>query len=405
MKVAYFVNHYPKVSHTFIRREILALEALGITVARIALRGWDAEVPDDVDQIEKTKTSFILKHGVLSVLAVTVRETLRNPPKMLRALRAAVGLARNGDRTFFHHIFALAEGAVLARWARTQDVEHIHAHFGTNSAEVAMLAHLVSDVPYSFTVHGSDEWDQPRELKIREKVTHARFVVAVSSYTRAQLMRWARIEDHSKIHVVHCGLEDEFFVSPVAKQPDSPTVVCVGRLCSEKSQQFLVEALAILRRRGLRFRLVLVGDGEFRPVVESTIARLGVADSVTITGWASSDVVRQHIDRASLVALPSLTEGLPVVLMEALAAGRPVVTSYVGGIPELVRDGVEGWLVPASDVTAIADALQKAIEAGSDRLTTMGAAGRQRAWERHRTSVEALKLKALFESGANQPGA
>jgi colanic acid/amylovoran biosynthesis glycosyltransferase len=204
-------------------------------------------------------------------------------------------IARRSHRRFAMHLASLAEAAVLVRWTEAQGAQHIHAHFGTNSAEVALLARLWGSVPYSLTLHGSDEWDRPLQWALLEKVEHAAFVVAISSFTRAQLMRWIRLADHDKLHVVHCGVDESFLQSPATPVPDVQRFVCVGRLCNEKAQPLLIEALALLRERGLRPHLVLAGDGELRKRVQALIAQHGLGDQVTLTGWIDGEHVRSEI--------------------------------------------------------------------------------------------------------------
>jgi colanic acid/amylovoran biosynthesis glycosyltransferase len=396
MKIAYFVNQYPLVSLTFIRREISSLEALGVTIERFALRGWASPITDPAHMVERSKTRYVLQRGVSYVLLVAAVELLRRPLRTLRAMRLVLRMTVGGDRTILHHAFSVAEAAVLARWFRLRGVGHVHAHFGTNSAEVAMLASALGGVSYSFTVHGVDEWDMPRQLKIAEKVRNAAFVVAISSFTRAQLMRWADLDDYAKIHVIHCGVEVGFSSRETQALPEEVTAVCVGRLCSAKSQNQLIDAMVRLRSIGVRMRLMLVGDGELRGMLEDQIKRNDLGESVIITGWATEAQVRTYIESAHFMVLPSLAEGLPVAIMEAMALGRPVLSTHVGGIPELVRNGIEGWLVPASDQDALAEALATAAKMGREELAEMGRLARARVLERHDSSTEARKLEKLL---------
>jgi colanic acid/amylovoran biosynthesis glycosyltransferase len=160
----------------------------------------------------------------------------------------------------------------------------------------------------------------------------------------------------------------------------------------------LVEAVRQLIRKGIKFELVFVGDGELRAEVEELIARYGLAGQIRITGWVSSDRVREEILAARGLVLPSFAEGLPVVLMEAMALRRPVLTTYVGGIPELVRPGTDGWLFPAGDVEALAAAMEDCLSRSVDELRVMGEAARERVLERHSIDVEAAKLAELFRA-------
>lgn len=243
-------------------------------------------------------------------------------------------------------------------WLKSFGAQHVHAHFGTNSAEVAMLAHALGGPPYSFTAHGPDEFDKPEFFGIGEKVRRAAFVVAVSSYGRSQLFRWVEHAHWPKIKVVHCGLESAFYSVKSTPQTAAPRFVCVGRLCEQKGQLLLIEAVHRLARKGIEFELVLAGDGEMRAQVEELIAQYGLTRKIQITGWISSDQVRQEILAARGLVLPSFAEGLPVVIMEAMALRRPVLTTYVGGIPELVRPGENGWLFPAGSIDELTAAIE-----------------------------------------------
>ncbi|MBV1858329.1 MAG: glycosyltransferase family 4 protein, partial [Nannocystaceae bacterium] len=227
------------------------------------------------------------------------------------------------------------------------------------------------------------------------KVRDAAFVVAISDYCAAQLRRWVPPEQWSKIEVVHCGVDDAFFEDTVIDEA-SRELVCVGRLCPQKGQLLLVEGLARAVSRGCDVRLTLVGDGELRPDVEALIARHCLDDRVTITGWLDSAAVRDHIKRCRAFVLPSFAEGLPMVIMEALALQRPVLSTYVAAIPELVIDGDNGWLIPAGSVEHIADAIERIVATPIETLRSMGARGRARVRERHYVPTEAAKLVSKF---------
>jgi glycosyltransferase involved in cell wall biosynthesis len=396
VRIAYLVNQYPKVSHSFIRREILALERQGVEVARFALRGWDAAVADAEDESERARTRYLLRGGLLPLAAALFGTALGSPVRFARALSLAVRMSRGSDRSLPYHLAYLAEACLLRSWLREADVAHLHAHFGTNGAEVAMLAHVLGGPAYSFTVHGPEEFDRPEALGLREKASRAAFVVAISSYGRAQLMRWIRFRDWPKIEVVHCGVDAAYLTGAPVPVPDAPRLVCVGRLCEQKGQVLLIEAVARLVARGVRLEIVLAGDGELRAEVEAAIARHRLQTCVRITGWIDGNQVRRELLAARALVLPSFAEGLPVVVMEALALQRPVVTTYIAGIPELVCAGEHGWLVPAGDVAALAEAIQAAIDAPVEALSRMGEAGRVRVLERHSVDVEAARLAAHF---------
>jgi colanic acid/amylovoran biosynthesis glycosyltransferase len=397
VKVAYFINQYPKVSHTFIRREIAALERIGVQVDRLALRGWDAQVTDAEDVAERARTRYVLQGGIASLLLDGLVDALRRPRRMWRGLRLAWSMSRRSERPFPYHVIYLLEASRVARWMQACGAQHLHAHFGTNSAEVAMLARELGAASFSFTAHGPEEFDKPEALGLAAKISRAAFVVAISSFGRSQLCRWVPGGQWPKIDVVHCGLEADFFASAQEVRPAPVArLVCVGRLCEQKGQLLLIAATAALARQGVDFELVLAGDGEMRGVIEQAIAQDGLTGRVRITGWISSAQVRGELLASRALVLPSFAEGLPVVVMEAMALGRPVISTFIAGIPELVRDGHEGWLIPAGDVQALAAAMRACLETDPDRLLTMGQAAYARVRERHLIDASAVQLKQLF---------
>ncbi|MBF8708885.1 glycosyltransferase [Pseudomonas putida] len=400
MRIAYFINQYPKVSHSFIRREILALERQGVEVQRIALRGWDAELQDAEDASERTRTRYVLQRGVKGLLAPAWQVLRAQPRRFFRALWLAMRLGLRADRAWPYHLVYLAEACQVLQWLQAGQANHVHAHFGTNSTEVVMLANVLGGPAYSFTVHGPEEFDKPQFLHMGEKVRRAAFVAAVSSYGRSQLFRWVAHDHWAKVKVVHCGLERSFHeVAPVSV-PTAPRLVCVGRLCEQKGQLLLLEAARLLAARSITFELVLAGDGEMRGQIEALIARHGLQQHVRITGWISSAQVREEILAARALVLPSFAEGLPVVIMEAMALRRPVLTTYVAGIPELVRPAENGWLFPAGAVDELAAAMADCLAQPAETLQRMGEAARQRVLQRHDIDTEAARLASYFKASA-----
>jgi colanic acid/amylovoran biosynthesis glycosyltransferase len=398
LKIAYFVNQYPAVSHSFIRREILALEAHGFEVTRIALRGWTGEFPDADDRNEQVRTRYVLRHGVLPLLADALKIMVRSPRRFALALRAAVRMRHRSDRPLPYHLIYLAEACRVLGWIRAAGCTRLHAHFGTNSAEVAMLTHLLGGPEYSFTVHGPDEFMSPMGLE--QKIRHAAFAVAISSFGRSQLYLRARHQDWPKIRVVHCGLDRSFYDQAPSAPPLEPRFVCVGRLCEAKGQLLLIEAIARLTRAGIECELILAGDGPLRPEIEALIAQHNLGARVRITGWISSERVRTEILGARALVLPSFAEGLPVVLMEAMALRRPVLSTYVAGIPELVIPGENGWLFPPGSIEDLVSSMASCLSTDPAKLSRMGDAGHARVLARHSIEREAAKLAELFRGTA-----
>ena len=393
MKVAYIINQYPAVSHSFIRREIKALEDEEIEIFRFSIRP-PAKLVDRADLLELEKTKFVLAVGILGLLSALLRTAITKPRRFITALLLAIKIGWLKDKGILVHFAYLAEACVLLGWIQDAEIEHIHAHFAFNPTAVAMLCHVLSGIPYSFTVHGPESIDRAVVLSLAEKIERASFVVAISEYCRSQLYRWCDRSCWSKIQIVHCGLDKPFFerLTPV---PETNQLVCVGRLNEQKGHPILLEAARQLARTGIDFKLILVGDGELRSQVETTITQYNLLDRVTIIGWADSDRVRQYLLDSRAMLLASFAEGLPVVIMEALALGRPVVSTYIAGIPELVEAN-SGWLVPSGSPEALAQAMRQALQFPVETLTQMGRAGAEKVALQHDVAIEARKLANLF---------
>jgi colanic acid/amylovoran biosynthesis glycosyltransferase len=399
LKIAYFINQYPKVTHTFIRREILALERLGFDVQRIALRGWSETPPDPEDRREQARTRYVLRQGIWGLVLPTLRVAITSPLRVFLTVRLAIRVSQQSDHRHFLHVFRVAEACRILPWLRESGARRLHAHFGTNSAEVAMYVRRLGGPPFSFTVHGPEEFEAPMGLP--EKVHEAAFVSAISSYGRAQLYLRCKLTEWPKIHVTHCGLEPSFHQAAPLEGSESRRLVCVGRLCEGKGQLLLVEATARLRAKGIEMDVVLAGDGPLRVEIESAIQRHGLNLIVRITGWISSAEVRAEISAARALVLPSFAEGLPVVIMEAMSLRRPVLSTYVAGIPELVRAGENGWLFPAGSLSELTAAMEDCLSKPAAEVRRMGDAAYHRVIERHSIDVEAAKLAELFRSSTS----
>jgi colanic acid/amylovoran biosynthesis glycosyltransferase len=407
MRVAYLINQYPKVSHTFIRREILALQATGIDVVRIALRGWDEKSNDATDLQEQLQTTYVLKENAFKLLFALLRLMLISPLKFYSAARDTVTLGRKGDRPFWVYFIYLCEACWIKQYldslvAGGTKVDHLHAHFGTNPAAVALLLRTLGGPEFSFTVHGPEEFDKPLSLKLGFKGSRAKNVIAISSFGRSQLYRWLDFKDWEKIRIVRCGLEPSYFESTnelsvrMAQQLPNRKLLCIGRLSEQKGHLILIEAATLLHKRGVEFSLVFAGDGELRGVIEQRVKAEGLASKVHITGWISSEQVKVEILSSRGLIVPSFAEGLPVVIMEAMALEKPVISTYVAGIPELVSERETGWLVAAGDSLALASAMQKLLFESDANLTKMGSIGKARVQSAHSITRTSTDLVTIF---------
>lgn len=392
MRWLYLVNRYPTPSHAFIRREIRALEALGHEVVRVSIQPPDSELPDPDDREEAQQTQVLLADGISGLIAALILAALTQPLRFLRAAATALRLGVNSDRGLLRHAAYLAEASHLARLAKRQGIDHIHAHFGTNPPLVCLLAEVLGAPGFSFTVHGPEEFDRPIALRLAEKIRAARCTIAISHFGRGQLWRWCDEADRDSIQIVHCGVDESFLAEEPSPIPAAPRLVFIGRLCPQKAPWVLVQAAHLLSQDGIDFELHILGDGELEAETRALVEQNGLEEEIIFHGRASAAEVRAAIEGARALVLPSFAEGLPVVLMEALARGRPVITTAIAGIPELVRDNEEGWLVPSGDPIALADAMRSALAAAPEDLAAMGASGRARVQTQHDALHEAEHL-------------
>ncbi len=399
MKIAYVLNTYPQPSHSFIRRELHALERQGFDIARLAMRPSPVPLVDPGDVEEAGKTEYVLAAG-MSALAKALLREMAQPKRFFKALKLAFQMGNRSDVGPLRHLIYLAEAAWVKQYCAGEGIQHVHAHFGTNSTAVAMLVHALGGPSFSFTAHGPEEFDAPHALSLGPKVDSAAFAVAISSFGRSQLSRWAHFDAWSRINVVHCGIEPARFSDP-APVPRGPLrLAAIGRFVEQKGQMVLIRALAQVVATQPKVHLALIGDGEMRADLEAAIDDLGLRDHVTLTGWLAEDDVRAQLAQAHALVMPSFAEGLPMVVMEAMAAARPVIATYIAGTPELVLPGETGWLVPAGDADRLAEAILTLDQTSSIVRQRMGETGRARVLARHDSDQEAAKLAALFRQTA-----
>lgn len=402
MKLAYFTNLYGAASYTFIMTEVEHLRRLGHGVQTFSVRhpGGGEAVSDQVRR-EQASTEYFLppggKLGGAARVAFSVaRAFLRHPGRFVSTLDLARRTCAPGLRAQARQAAYFALGCHLAERMRARGVEHLHNHLGSASASIAMLASSVGGVPFSLTIHGGHIFYEPKQWALGEKIVRSTFTACISSFCRSQCMLFVPHEVWPRLAVVRCAVDQRFLDAPPTPVPDVPTLVCVGRLAEEKAHLLLLEAAARVRSSGRALRLVFVGGGPMRPVLERRIAELGLEGVVHLTGVAPPEEVERQIVAARAFVLASLTEGLPVAIMESLALGRPVVATNVGAIAELVLPGQTGWLVSAGSAEALAGAMVEALETPVDTLAQMGRRGAALVAERHRASAEVPRLERLL---------
>lgn len=412
-KTAYLVSKYPAVSHTFILREVRGLRHLGVHIETMTVRRPSPEeLLSPLDHVEDSVTASLLPASPMRVMTSHLRELVRHPSAYLSTLRHAARLGGGGVRGAVWRLFYFAEAMLLVRWTRERGIDHVHAHFANVAADVALLAaryRTAAGAPlgWSFTMHGPTEFADVAGHRLARKVEEADAVVCISDFCRSQLMALVGERHWGKLEVVHCGIDVDAFAPATEPRPDDAplSVLVLGRLVPEKGQALLLEAVAALRAAGRDVRLTVLGDGPDRGRLERLADRLGLRDVVHFGGAVPQTETAAWYQAADVFCLPSFAEGVPVVLMEAMATGLPVVTTRIAGIPELVEDGVSGRLVPPGRADLLASALAELADDPALRRR-MGEAGRRAVCEEFDIRRSALRLlRILLEGRRRRPAA
>lgn len=390
--ITYLISEYPAFNHTFILREVQAMREAGVDVSTISIRDdhrpLDRLTPDE--RAERAATWYVKRRGAAGFALALVRRLATAPGKLVRSAAIACRLAGPDLGALGKQLLYWAEAVIVADHLSRTGARHVHVHFAST---VGLLAHVASGCPFSITIHGPAEFETPR-FGLAEKVRHAASIVTISRFGRAQVLRSAPIEDWPKVRVVQLGVDTSRYV-PRVEQPAGPRpiVLTVGRLAAVKGQAILIEAVHQLLDRGIDLGLTIVGQGPDRRWLERLAEQYGMAGRVEFTGALNADETRRQFERASVFALTSFAEGIPVVLMEAMALGVPCVASRVTGVPELIEDGLTGRLVTAGDVEEAADAIADLL---SDPATThaMTRAAREQVVRHYDLSTNARRLAA-----------
>ena len=403
MTVGVLVSQYPAPSHTFIRREVAALRSLGLEVETFSIRPGQPLSEEDRAELARTFVVLPRRAGALGRSLVVA---LRRPRRWGRALRAALRHSLPGLRNRLRGLVYFAEGLRLAAELERRGVTHLHSHFANPAAVAGLAASRYLDIGWSVTLHGLSDFAGAMTPLLGRKLEDAAFVATVTEWGRERLRQLCSGRHDGKVHVVRCGVDVARLPPPARSAPGPGTpldVLCVGRLSPEKGHLGLVEAFAELLRRGTDSRLVLIGSGPEEQAIRSAIAARGIGDRVELRGSVPEAAVLEAMARAHVFALSSLMEGLPVVLMEALALELPVVAPAITGIPELVIDGVTGLLFPAESWGELAAGLER-LASDPGLRARLGAAGRERVLRQFDAREAAAPLARLLRARL-QPGA
>lgn len=377
MRIAYFTGLYPRATDTFIQREVMGLRKLGLDVQTFSVRRpGDEHIVGPEQTTERSKTEYLLPVNIGQLLVAHLVLLSATPKRYLNGLKLAWQTSQPGIRGLLYQLFYFLEAGTLAHRICQRQITHLHNHIANSSCTVAMLAAELGGFSFSFTMHGPHIFFEPMRWRLDEKIKRAKFVACISHFCRSQGMVFVPPEHWSKLPIVRCGLELALF-QPVTHQGTGNRLLYVGRLAAEKGLPILLKGLPQLLQQCPDLVLTVVGDGADRGFLENLTAELGLANHVNFVGYQSQAKVREHLSQTDIFVLPSFAEGIPVVLMEAMATGLPVVATSIAGISELVESGHNGYLVPAGDSDALTQAIATLIPDAAHR-NQLGTAGRQK---------------------------
>jgi len=380
-RIAYLVSQYPAANHTFVLREVQELRRLGLEIEVASIRPPDRSLDkmSAEEQAEQRATFYVKSGGLGRILAANLRVFFAGPVDWLAALAYSLRLSRWNPRAAAFNFFYLVEAGVIADWMRRRKLSHAHMHF---TSTVGLFAKRIAPMRTSVTIHGPAEFDRPDAFYLREKIAAFDLIVAISEYGRTQLKRCSGSEHWNKFRVVRLGV-DPMLYAPRAfvPSPDRLEILFVGRLAAVKAPQILLAALQRLIESGRQVHLRLAGDGPERPEL---------------------DRVRSLYRSADIFCLASLAEGIPVVLMEAMSMEIPCVATRVTGVPELIRDGIDGLLVAPSDVEELAAALARLVDDAGLR-ERIGKSGRARVLDEYDLGRNTQQLAAVFREFQASP--
>jgi len=395
MKLAYLLSQYPTIGHTYLLRELRGLREPGWDIPTVSIRLPDRPTAEmsAAEREEAERTFYVLRDGLGGLVVDQFAVLLTRPGGYLAGLLYAFRMGGFDLKKGLYSLIYFAEAVRAGRWMMSKDVTHLHSHFSTT---VALLIVKVFPLTFSATIHGPEEFVDPAGFYLPQKIEAASFVCAISFFARSQMEQLVPWEMWDRFEVAPLGIESSVYVpAPFRETPETFEIVCVGRLTPFKAQHVLLSSVDLLMKQGRKVRLRLVGDGPDRLGLEARIRTLGLSEHVILEGWKNSDEVRAIYRNADIFALASSAEGVPVVLMEAMAMRLPCVATRITGIPELIRDGIDGLLVTPSDPEELAAAIARLLD-DPDLRRRLAEAGRIRVQEKYQLASNVARLSEVF---------
>lgn len=395
MRIAYLTGEYPRATDTFIQREVAGLRALGVEVHTFSVRPTGTEhMVGPEQQAERDRTTYLLPPHPFSLLKSHLTLLFQSPRRYFQGVKLAWKGRSPGLKALLYQLFYFLEAGILAHTLKQRHIQHLHNHLADSSCTVSMLATTLAGIRFSFTIHGPAIFFEPYRWRLDLKVQQALFVICISHYCRSQVMLFCPMEQWQKLHIVHCGVELQRF-TPVIHQPHHKRLLYTGRLSAAKGVPILLQALQQVVRQHPDLTLTLVGDGPDRPALERLANELDLTPYLKFVGYQSQDAVREYLHNSDIFVLPSFSEGLPVALMEALAAGVPVVTTSVAGISELVEQDINGYLVPPGAVEPLAQRIDALLKDAALRQR-LGQAGHIKVAQEFDLAKEIPRLRQIM---------
>jgi colanic acid/amylovoran biosynthesis glycosyltransferase len=395
MRIAYLTGEYLRPTHTFIQREVETLRSLGVEVHTFSVRPTNpAELVSPEQKAEQIKTFNLLPIRPFAILKAHALLLFSTPSRYRQALKLAWRSQSPGFKALLYQVVYFIEAGVLAQELRSRRIDHLHNHFADSSCTVSMLAATLAGIRFSFTLHGPYIFFEPYRWKLNLKIQQALFVICISHYCRSQAMLFSDPAEWNKLHIVHCGINLDRY-QPVTHQSGQKRLLYIGRLSAAKGVPILLQAVAAVALQHPNLQLTIVGDGPDRQSLELQASQLGISDHLNFVGYQSQEAVCQYLQNCDIFMLPSFAEGLPVVLMEAMATGIPVIATAIAAISELVEDGINGYLVPPGAVEPLAQRLDQLIS-DSQLRQTLGQAGRTKVEQAFNLHCEVNSLQQIM---------
>jgi colanic acid/amylovoran biosynthesis glycosyltransferase len=398
IRIAYLVSRYPAISHTFILREVERLRKMNFEVFMASINSPDRSEKGmtSEERDESAATFYVKREGVRGAALAHLDVLLRHPKSYVAGLWFALRLGGSDLRRLIFAVFYFVEAVILGRWMESQRLRHLHVHFANAASTVGLIASRTFPIEFSLTVHGPDEFYDAPGLRLAEKIAGASFACCVGQFARSQLMKLSPPSDWRKFEIGPLGVDPQLFAPrPFRPSPVTFELLCVARLVPAKGQYVLVAAVKRLVKSIPNLRLRLVGEGPDREGLERAITAANLVRNVVLEGSVGQDRIRDYYRQADIFVLASFAEGIPVALMEAMAMEIPCVSTFVAGIPELIRNNIDGTLVPPSDDRALARAIKRLIDDPAFRRR-LGIAARRRVMEKYDLDRNVKHLAEIF---------